>query len=115
MSIPRYLYRYEPCEKIRIDSFLHGSLWLSKPCHFDDELDCNIRVDRQVTYLEVLKLRDYFLEGGLLFVRRNDLLRSIPTFATVEEIQKSANLIFDAYKTHSEDRIWNLMFSGKTR
>ncbi len=126
MSIPQYLYRYEPCEERRVNCLLHGELWLSKAIHFDDELDCNIRVDTRVDYLQTIAIYHDLISGRTPSQNWDVLARSFPTFSTVDGIRRNADRIIEHYKNRfrtihgiyclSEDsnnpKLWNEYSKG---
>ncbi len=98
IKLPQYLYRYEPCERVRIDCLVHGELWVSKPFHFDDELDCNLRINSPLTYSQTMRIYHDLINKQPTNISPTGLLREPPTLATVNGIQNYANNLFEYYK-----------------
>lgn len=105
MKPPKFLYRYEPPEVNRLEYLERRWLWFSRPRHFDDLLDCNIRVDEPVSNKSAEAVYSLISKSQPDKKRWDEyyLVSGTPTASTTQKIQEASNFVFDFWRGRAKN------------
>ena len=51
---PSFLYKYYRDQSLNLDSVMSNKMWYSAPCNFNDAFDCDIAIDEQAIFNNLL-------------------------------------------------------------
>ena len=51
---PAFLYKYYKDQSLNLDSVMSNKMWYSAPCNFNDAFDCDIAIDEQAIFNNLL-------------------------------------------------------------
>lgn len=57
---PAFLYKYYRDQSLNLDSVMSNKMWYSAPCNFNDAFDCDVAIDEQAIFNNILPL----ISGG---------------------------------------------------
>lgn len=57
---PAFLYKYYRDQSLNLDSVMSNKMWYSAPCNFNDAFDCDVAIDEQAIFNNILPI----ISGG---------------------------------------------------
>lgn len=60
MTIPKFLYKYQPFKDKRVENVKQHKIWFSNPIRLNDPFDCNIRLGIEMSDQEIADLVPFF-------------------------------------------------------